>query len=331
MKYNSLIISAALILTMALFACDRQKPTDSSTSGLTTIMCDESFKNIIEQEIDVFEYTYPEASIIPYYVSESEAIDSLTDMKTRLIVVPHELSKDRIEYLNSQKRNVRSFKIAVDAIAVIVNNENPIEELSLGELSEILTGKVTDWNTLSPNKTGQISVVFDHNGSSTVKYMRDSLMNGAEFGPNVYAQGSNDSVISLVKKDKRAIGIVGVTWLNTNLTGSAEGSSIKETVDRLNRNDTTELASEAHNNLVTELKVLAIRCDDNPVAYKPFQYYIYTGDYPLFRSIYAISIAPNGSLAHGFYTFLTGVISQKIILNTGILPATIPQRNVSIE
>ncbi len=175
-------------------------------------------------------------------------------------------------------------------------------------------------------------VVFDNQKSSTVKYMRDSITRGEDFAKNVFAQQDNKQVFEVVKQRKNAIGIIGVTWLNTNLDGgAANGVDMQSKMAELNRNDTTELQSEANNHFATDLKVIPIRRDDNPVAYKPFQYYIYTGDYPLFRSIYAISIAPNGSLAHGFYSFLTGVIGQKIILGTGILPARVPQRNVSLE
>ena len=136
----------------------------------------------------------------------------------------------------------------------------------------------------------------------------------------------------VVKNRKNALGIIGVTWLNTDLDGgTANGVDIKTKMEQLERNDTTELASEMNNNFAKDLKVVAIRRNDNPIAYKPYQYYIYTGDYPFFRSIYAISTAPSGSLANGFYSFLTSVISQKIILGTGILPAMMPQRNVALE
>ncbi len=328
-RFLTATLATALVATVA---CNKHQPTDTSTSGMTSIMCDESFSNIIDQEIDVFEYQYPNASIIPFYASEQDAVDSLLALKTRMIIVPHELTKDKIEYLNSKDRTVKTQKIAVDAIAVIANKDNPVEELSISELKDIFNGKYKNWNDISPNKSGEIMVVFDNQKSSTVKYMRDSITRGKDFAKNVFAQQDNKQVFEVVKQRKNAIGIIGVTWLNTNLDGgAANGVDMQSKMAELNRNDTTELQSEANNHFATDLKVIPIRRDDNPVAYKPFQYYIYTGDYPLFRSIYAISIAPNGSLAQGFYSFLTGVIGQKIILGTGILPARVPQRNVSLE
>jgi phosphate transport system substrate-binding protein len=77
--------------------------------------------------------------------------------------------------------------------------------------------------------------------------------------------------------------------------------------------------------------VLKVRRDDDIKAYKPYQAYIYDGSYPLFRSIYMITTAANGSIAHGFYSFVTGFKGQKIIQMTGILPATVQPRMVNLN
>ena len=72
MKKYSIIVAISVISAILAVSC--RQPTDSSTSGLVTLMCDQTFENIIQQEIDVFEYTYPNASIIPYYMDAHSAI-----------------------------------------------------------------------------------------------------------------------------------------------------------------------------------------------------------------------------------------------------------------
>jgi phosphate transport system substrate-binding protein len=79
------------------------------------------------------------------------------------------------------------------------------------------------------------------------------------------------------------------------------------------------------------IKVMPVREDDKLDAFKPYQAYISSGDYPLVRTIWAIDASYNGTLDHGFYAFLTGVIGQKIILQTGILPAAEPVRYVEVK
>ena len=153
------MLVAALLAT----ATSCHHTTDSSTSGFTTLMCDKTFENIIQQEIDVFEYTYPNASIIPYYIDAHSAIDSMLDGNARLIITAQELSKEQMDYLQSKNRfPARSQRIAVDAIAVIVNKDNDIDELSISELRDILSGKTPRWKDVFPSKLDTIRVIFDH-------------------------------------------------------------------------------------------------------------------------------------------------------------------------
>jgi phosphate transport system substrate-binding protein len=74
-----------------------------------------------------------------------------------------------------------------------------------------------------------------------------------------------------------------------------------------------------------------VRRDDDIKAYLPYQAYIYDGSYPLFRSMYMTTTAVNGTVAHGFYSFVTSFRGQKIIQMTGILPATVQPRMVNLN
>lgn len=316
---------AALAMLSGLLSLEscRKDPTNTSTSGLSTIVCDASFQNIMDQEIDVFEYTTKgQANIIPYYVSEKACVDSLLDFKTKTIVIPRELTQKETDYLKGQKKIVRTNRIAVDAIALIVNQENPVEMLSMSEIADILSGRVTKWSELSPSKLGDIQVVFDDEGSSTVQYMRDSLLNGEKFGENVFAQHSNMEVFSQVQNRKGAIGIIGVSWISSDMR--TRDLPREERIKSLSEQDTTVADFDP------AVKVLKVRRDDSLRAYKPYQMYIYDGSYPLYRSIYMISTGVNGSLSHGFFSFVTGTVGQKIIQRTGILPARVQPRMVNL-
>ena len=317
LKIAIALLSASLL---GLGSC-RKAPTNTSTSGLATIVCDDSFESIMNQEIDVFEYTTKgNANIIPYYVSEKACIDSLLDFRTKTIVIARDLTEKEKAYLKSEKKLVRSNRIAVDAIALIVNPGNPVEILSEREIGEILSGEITRWDQIEPSKLGEIQVVFDNEGSSTVQYMRDSLMNGRKFSPNVYAQNSNQEVFAQVQQRKSALGIIGVSWISADMR--TRDLPREERIKSLERQDTTVAEFD------TSIKVLKVRRDDSIEAYKPYQGYIYDGRYPLYRSIYMITTSVNGSLSHGFYSFVTGTIGQKIIQRTGILPDRVQPRMV---
>ncbi len=307
------LLACSLMLSMT--GCLKyEKSANSHTSGTTTMMCDNTFENIMEQEIDVFEYQYPEAHILTRYVTQREAIDSLLSFNTKTIVIPRDLTKNEKDYIKSTNHVVRSTKIAVDAIALIVNPANPVYKLTKKEISQILSGETRNWNDIEPNDLGEISIVFDDKASSLATYMRDSLLNGADFGPNVYAQGSIPNVFQAVKDNKNAIGVLGVTWITSDM--SSADLSPEQLTEQVLRTDTVVGATLNEN-----VKVLSIYNEEEARAYKPYQQHIFNGTYPLYRQMYMITTGPSGSLASGFYAFVTGDIGQKIIMKTGILPA----------
>ena len=58
-----------MAIVMGAVSCTPVKRGEYA-SGSATIFCGDGFKNILDEEIEVFEYSYPNASIIPFYVSE---------------------------------------------------------------------------------------------------------------------------------------------------------------------------------------------------------------------------------------------------------------------
>lgn len=310
-----LLAACALIMSAGASSCLKyEKKANSSTTGSTTMVCDASFQNIMQQEIDVFEYQYPDAHILARFEPQSVAVDSLMSLNTKTIVIARDLTDQEKRVLRSKKKVVKSSKIAVDAVALIVNKENPIEMLTLREVGDILSGSSREWNDLEPSKLGEIAVIFDDKGSSLVSYMRDSLLNGGELGPNVYAQGSVSKVFETVKQNRNAIGVLGVSWITSDMSGA---DISPDSIAREMLSDNPVIAAT----LSDDIKVLKLRRNDEVTAYKPYQQNIFDGTYPLYRQIYMITTGVSGSLASGFYSFVTGETGQKIIMKTGILPA----------
>lgn len=302
--------------------------------GSATIFCDDGFKKILEEEIDVFEFTYPKASILPFYVSEEAALDTLLHDGTQAIIVTKELTKEQKDYMKAKyKRVVRTNCIAVDAVALITNNENNVTSLSMDEIRNILTGKTTHWTQLAGNDTTAIKLVFDNSGSSTVSYMRDTFLpEGSKISdnPHAYAQKNNAAVFDVVKKDPSALGIISVSWLGDDLEEARKIPVDQRYEDYKNENDTIAT------NLTTEVNILKISNpteanDYNPIAYKPYQVYINSGEYPLFRKVYMISTATKHTVLNSFYVFVTGFAGQKIISTTGILPYHMNPRVVQLK
>lgn len=326
-------MALAFLILVGGVSCTKVKRGEYA-KGTATIFCDDGFKNILQEEIEVFEFSYPESSIIPFYVSEQEAIDTLMADATQAIIVTQELTQDQKDYLKKKfKRVVRSHCIAVDAVALITNKENDVKNLSMKEIGEILNGQITKWTQVAGNDTTSIKLVFDNAGGSTVSYLKEKFLDKERKisdNPNAFAQKNNSEVFDIVKKDKNALGIISVSWLGADLSAAKNVPVDKRVEDYSNENDTIVPT------LTTEVNIVKVSNptesnDYDMTAYEPYQVYINSGEYPLFRKVYMISTASNSTVLHSFYTFVTGFAGQKIIMKTGILPYHSSARVVELK
>ncbi len=218
-----------------------------------------------------------------------------------------DLSKDERKKFEKVNLFPISTKIAEDAIALIVNNDNMDTVLTVEKIKSILLGKDTLWNQLNKqSQLGTINVVFDNNGSANTNYMRDSLLKGAAFAKNTFAVKSNPEVIDYVSSHKNAIGILSVNWIS-------------------DKDDPATMS------FLKKIKVVAVAKNKEAEPVKPYQAYIKTKEYPFTRDVYTINRQTRAGLGMGFVSFVAGEKGQIMILKAGLIPAISPVRLVEIN
>ncbi len=297
-------IFVGLTLILGLSSCgDKPKNgrTDTYSSGTISFVCDESFSPIIEEQREVFESIYPKAHLEPIYINELDGINKLMKGEVMLAIATRRFTQKEQDNLVSRKLRGMEFKLAYDGLALIVNNENPDSCISIQDLKQVLLGKVTKWKDLNPNSPmGDIEVAFDNKQSSTVHFCVDSILDGTPINsPNIYAVEKSAEVIDFVEKHPHAIGIIGSNWLN-------------------DKRDTTNVT---FNRNVRVMGVSRIHPATLASSWKPYQAYLYNGNYPLIRSIYALIVDPQHGLPYGFAGFMhNDHRGQLIFFKAGLLP-----------
>ena len=297
-----------------LAACNRKPKdglTDTYTSGVIEIAADESFQPIVQEEIDVFEGTFPLAGIVPLYTTEVDAVNLLLKDSVRLAITTRTLTAEEMNSFHSRKFYPREIKLATDGLALIVNRQNPDSLISVNDIRRILTGEVKNWKEIYPKSPlKEIRVVFDNRNSSTVRFATDSICGGKSLSTTeVKALRTNQQVIDYVAQTPDAIGVIGVNWLG-------------------NRSDTTNFSFR------DEIRIMFVSAEQKATlenSYRPYQAYLYYGNYPLARPIYILLNDPRNSLPWGFASFLTSDRGQRIILKSGLVPATQTVRIVDVK
>ena len=307
-KFTFLLLLAAL-LTAACGTNPKAAYNDLHEDDVH-FAADESFQPILSELSDLYALRKPEATMMPVYCSEDSALRLLLNDSVRMAITTQPLNDKQKEYVAAHHLAVTQSKIAYDAFALIVNKANTDTVINLEELRGIIQGRITDWKQLEvTHRSGKLSLVFDASGSSTVRYMKDSLNGGKELKGNIFAQGSNLKVIEAVKENPNVIGVVSTDWL------------------RQQKGDSTTIQSfQGLDVNVMLVGKLGKKAGD---WQRPYQYYIATGEYPLVRSVWAINTDPRTrSTLKSFYFFLKDNVGQRVICNSSQL---LPRNQVQVR
>ena len=169
--------------------------------------------------------------------------------------------------------------VAYDAIAPIVNSDNPVRNLSLDQLQEIYEGKITNWSQVGgPDMS--IVVVTRDNSSGTFEVWAEKVMRGALVKPGALTVASNAEVIRSVSGNKRAIGYVGLGYLESSPN-------------------------------ISEVAISGMKANIEAAR---------SGTYPLARPLFMITNGvPSGTIAQ-FIDFGLSPSGQKIVSEVGFVP-----------
>jgi len=299
MKNSVSVFFSFLALLLLLAGCNSQvKPhNDTFITGTAQFVADESFSPILDQELYIFKATNKEADPRMIYKTENEALKLFLNDSIRVAILARNLKPDELALLKKRTLPPEINCFAIDAVALIVNKASTDTLTSVAEIKKMLRGEA---------KTDK-TIVFDNPNSSITRYLKD-LSGVDQFNQNnIYALKSNVDVIKYVGEHPQAIGFISYTWLLE--------------------------PDKYYAALVDKIKMVGVKDesnkDDPETYYTPSQNSLAMRQYPLQRSLYIINSTGRRGLATGFATFLESERGQRIVLRSGLLPDSIPTREVS--
>jgi phosphate transport system substrate-binding protein len=179
-----------------------------------------------------------------------------------------------------------SIAVAVDGLSLFVHERNPVRELSVDQIREIYTGKVTNWDDVGGNNATIVLYGRD-NSSGTHLYLQDVVLGGEPFAPTARSLPGTAQVVDAVVHDENGIGYGGVAY----------GRGIR---------------------------FVAVRADSAHAAVAPTTSTILNGSYPLSRQLYAfLRESPKGELRK-FLDWVLGPDGQAIVTEVGYHPIHAP-------
>lgn len=201
--------------------------------GLTTALAEEFMK------------THSSISIYVDGGGTEEGIDALLKEEADIALASRLPSTNETKLLADYYGSVGMFYlIAKDGIIIYLNKENSVSDLSLEQLKNIFTGKITNWIRAGGNNL-PISVINRPPSSGTRMYFKEHVLNDSSYTDKSIIRFTNKSVIKEVSENINSVGYGGFAFINEKNIKYATINNISPTEENI-RNDSYPLTRYLH-------------------------------------------------------------------------------------
>ena len=286
------------LLFITTMACVRKaEDIEGPTMGSLRILSDESIRDIVQQEEEIFERFYPYAHLDIDYTNERDMFLQLLEDSIDMIMTTRMLTAEETAYLTKRQSVPRHFPFATSAIAFISNKHSAD---SLYTYEKMLS-------MLGDSSSGKIFVIENVKSGITQEVLH--LINKTDLPGHFYALAAKKEVLEYVQAHDNAIGIIDYVAI-----GDSDSAFTREVLAQVN--------------------LIGLTRPRDSIQYgylKPFQYNLQDRKYPLTRDLYVINNTGKSDVGIGFASFICGEIGQKIVLKAGLLPKFQTERNLEFN
>jgi len=268
----------------------------SGISGSLSSVGSDTLANLMTMWAEEFKREYPNVSIQIQAAGSSTAPPALTEGTSNFGPMSRKM-KDKEDAAFEAKYGYKAtpIRVAIDALAVYVHKDNPIDGLTIPQVDAIFSATrtcgypedITNWNQLGQD-LGNIQLYGRNSVSGTYGYFKDHALCKGDYKNSVNEQPGSASVVQGVTKSLNGIGYSGIGYKTSGVKALA-------------------LAKEEGGKMIPATL-------DNAA----------NGSYPLSRYLYVyINKAPNKPLApidREFIKMILSKVGQKVVVKDGYIP-----------
>jgi phosphate transport system substrate-binding protein len=293
MKSNQLLLIFFLIV-LTLTGCSAQNPETSEQPlpGETIYIENKGSDTIVNLALawaELYQTEHPEVRISVTGGGSGTGIASLINGTVDIANASRRIKDEETTAAENQGNVPVEFVIARDAIAVIVNQENPVTRLTLKQVSDIYSGKITNWKQVGGEDRPIVKLSRETNSGTHVYFLEVVLRLGKSddktlFSPDTLLLPSSEGITAEVRENPNAIGYDGLGYVTP------------------------------------DLKVVAVAKDEKSGYVIPSAETVNDGLYPIARDLYMYT---SGEPTGGIKAYLDWILSQEaqtVVVELGFVP-----------
>ena len=223
---QSKVIQLLILIVLVTTACsprtgdDETSPADSN-EYINNVGSD-TMVNLALAWAEQYQKDNPQSNLSVSGGGSGTGIASLINKTTDLANASRKIKSEEI--VNAQANGIEpvEFIVARDAIAVIVNPNNPISQLTLQQLSDIYSGKINNWQELGGEDRPIVRLSRETNSGTHVYFLEQVLRLGDKndktlFSTDTLLLPSSEVIGAEIRSNPNAIGYDGLGYVTLDM------------------------------------------------------------------------------------------------------------------
>jgi phosphate transport system substrate-binding protein len=288
------IVIVGFIFFLLVSACNRTTsstpsgPNDAQTSTIVNKGSD-TLVNLALAWAEKYHELHQEVEISVTGGGSGTGIAALINGTVDVANASRQIKLEEIQQAKVNGVTPVEFVVARDAIAIVVNPSNPINQLSIKQLSDIYTGKINNWKELGGEDRGIVRLSRETNSGTHVFFLENVIRMGNNadkilFSPDTLLLPSSEGITAETRDNPNAIGYDGLGYVTP------------------------------------EVKVIAVAKDPSGPYILPSADSVNNGQYPIARDLYMYTNGqPTGEVLNYINWILTPE-AQAIVKELGFVP-----------
>lgn len=278
--------AVVVVALLSLSGCGRKSASDATT---LQIKGSDTMVNLSQAWAEDYMKRHPGVSIAVTGGGSGTGISSLLNGTCDIAEVSREMKETEIALARQKGIEPKKLIVALDGLAVIVHPSNPVSRLTLDQLAQIYTGKITSWAAVGGRNARIVLLSREVNSGTHVYFKEHVLRHGdatakEEFTPEALLLPSSQAIADETAGNPDAIGYYGMGYISPNV------------------------------------KVVAIATEEKTAAITPTLATITDGSYPIARPLIMYTKGEPTGLTKAFVDFVLSPAGQEIVARIDFVP-----------
>ena len=200
---KSLVILAALLASVGTVSAQKLVIKGSDTLGA----------KLVPMLAEDYKASHPGVSFEIAAEGSTTGIAAITDGTASIGMSSRRAKATEVSGAAAKGVNLKPTIVCYDGIALIVNAQSSLAEMSKRQVEQIFTGDVTDWSAVG-GAAGKISVYTRNTSSGTYSDFKELAMKKRDYASSSQKLAGNEQIVAEVAKNPNGIGYVGLAYIN---------------------------------------------------------------------------------------------------------------------